>query len=172
MMALSPGRAHAAAEPDAQSLEQSVKAAYLFQFLGYVDWPPAAFPAATTPYVIGVAGADGIADELAELTRGRLVNHRPVTVKTLRYGEPLTGVHMVFIGQRDPHAAQWLQRAAQGAVLTVTEDEDGLQPGSVINLRTVQGHIRFDVSLGAADRRALKLSSRLLAVALSVQPRF
>ena len=60
-------------------------------------------------------------------------------------------------------------RAAPGAFLTVTECDGGLRYGSVINFRIVDERVRFDVSLDAAEKKNVKLSSRLLTVANRVQ---
>jgi YfiR/HmsC-like len=147
------------------NLERSVKAAYLFKFLGYVEFP--ADPGAAL--VVGVMAADDVAAEVTRLTAGRTVNGRPVTVRTLRDGDPTTGLQMLFVGAAAERPVQTLRSAAQNGVLTVTDDENGLQQGAIINFRLVEDRIRFEVSLPAAERSNLKLSSRLLSVAYHVQ---
>ncbi|AVR96267.1 YfiR family protein [Pseudoduganella armeniaca] len=149
------------------NLERGVKAAYLFKFLGYVEFAAGADPAA--PLVVGVMGADDVAAEVTRLTAGRTVNGRPITVRTLRDGDSSTGLHMLFLGAAAERPVQTLRGAAQNGVLTVTEDENGLQQGAIINFRLVEDRIRFEVSLPAAERSNLKLSSRLLSVAYHVQ---
>ncbi|MDB5824344.1 MAG: hypothetical protein JWR21_3048 [Herminiimonas sp.] len=160
----------AAMESDPGLLERSVKAAYLYKFLSYVEWPPAALNQPGSPFVIGIAGADAVASELMTLANGRTVDNRPVMVKPLNFGESFAGVHILFIGQQEaPRQKQWLVQAARRPVLTVTESNGGLQDGSCINFRQVEGRIRFEISLAAAEGNALKLSSRLLSVALDVK---
>ncbi len=149
------------------SLERSVKAAYLFKFLGYVEF--AAPLEAGAPLVVGVLGADDVAAEVTRLTAGRSVNGRAVTVRTLRDGDAVAGLQMLFVGADAERPLQTLRGAAQGGVLTVTEDENGLQQGAVINFRLVEERIRFEVSLPAAERSNIRLSSRLLSVAYHVQ---
>jgi hypothetical protein len=168
---LSAQRCSAAADDaDSGLLERSVKAAYLYKFLSYVDWPPAAFAQPVSPYVIAIAGADPVASELVALTKGRTVNNRTVTVKRVNFGDSMAGVHLLFVGQQEAsRQAQWLHLGTMRAVLTVTENDLRLPEGSVINFRQVEGRIRFEVSLPAAERNDLKLSSRMLAVALNVQ---
>ena len=147
------------------TLERSVTAAYLFQVLGYVEFsgdPGAALN-------VGVMAADDVAAEVTRLTAGRTVNGRPVTVRTLRDGDPTTGLQMLFVGAGAERPVQTLRNAAQNGVLTVTDDENGLQQGAIINFRLVEDRIRFEVSLPAAERSNLKLSSRLLSVAYHVQ---
>lgn len=165
--------AHAVAAADAGggggSVERGVKAAFLYKFLGYVEFP-APQPEAGAPYVVGVAGADDIAAELNRIAVGRNVNGHPVVVRTLREGEPVGNLQLLFIGSAESARAAALLRAAQQSnVLTVTEGPNGLQAGSVINFRLVDDRIRFEVSLEAAEKSNLKLSSRLLSVAYAVQ---
>jgi hypothetical protein len=170
-LCVSAQRCHAAApDPDPATLERSVKAAYLYKFLSYVDWPPSAFAQPVSPYVIAVAGDDEILSELTALAKGRTTNDRQVTVKRLNFGDPVAGVHLLFVGQQETtRQGQWLRQAAMRPILTVTDSDAGLGQGSVINFRQIDGHIRFEVSLPAAERNELKLSSRMLAVALNIR---
>jgi hypothetical protein len=154
-----------AAGQQAQNLERSVKAAFLYKFLGYVE-----FPAELPPQVtVGVIGAGDIGTELAQIVQGRTVNGRPIVIKPLRENEALTGLQLVFIGEDVARPGQILRNAAQAGVLSVTEADNGLQQGSVINFRVVEDRVRFEVSLPAAEKSSVKLSSRLLSVAWQVQ---
>jgi hypothetical protein len=75
-------------------------------------------------------------------------------------------VHLLFVAGSDSvRAARVLRQAPPGPVLLVTECGNGLQAGSIINFRVVEERVRFDVSLEAADKNNIKLSSRLLTVA-------
>lgn len=152
------------------TLERNIKAAFLYKFLGYVEWPPASFSQPDSPFVIGVVGADDVADELSRITVGRNVNRRGVKLRRLKSGDPLTGIHLLFIGQSESSQEALLLKSTQKQpILTVTESEDALAYGSMINFRLVGGRVRFDVSLAAVEKSDLKLSSRLLSVAASVQ---
>lgn len=142
-----------------------VKAAFLYKFGGFVDWPPGAFAAADTPLTIGVLGADALADELERIVAGRNVQGRPVKVRRLKRGETVAQLHVLFVGQGDiPQDA----RDAKQGLLVVTESEDAPPRGSMINFVTVDDRVRFDVALGPAERGNLKISARLLAVARKV----
>lgn len=158
------------AAPAEPSLERVVKAVFLYKFLDYAEWPVAALADASAPYVIGVYGADDIARELAQIASGHTANGRAVDVRRLRRGESLAGLHMLFVGAGESAQMPALVRAVQGMpVLVVAEDEHGLAGGSAINLVVVDGKVRFDVALDAAERAGVRLSSRLLAVARSVR---
>lgn len=149
-------------------LERRVKAAFLYKFLGYTEFPAHAFADAATPVTIGIIGSDEMAAELARIVAGRSAGGRALVVRALREGEVSGTVHLLFVAGEGPRIARAL-RAVPGALLTVTEAENGLQHGSIINFRIVDERVRFDVSLDAAERNNVKLSSRLLSVANRVQ---
>ncbi|WP_426209058.1 YfiR family protein [Massilia sp. TWP1-3-3] len=151
------------------SLERKVKAAFLYKFLGYTDFPPGALGEAGAPLVIGVVDADELAAELTRIVSGRTVGAHPITVRVLREQDAPGGVHLLFVGGADALKVRNVLRSlAPAPVLLVTEAEDGLRQGSVINFRIVEERVRFDVSLGAAEKNSVKLSSRLLTVANQV----
>lgn len=166
--ALAPGRALGAA-PDAPALERRVKAAFLYKFLGYAEFPPNAFGEAGGPLLIAVVGSDDMVAELARIAAGRAVAGRPIAVRRVADGDAPPPAHLLFVAGSDGERAGRVLRAAPGAWLTVTECEGGLRYGSVINFRIIDERVRFDVSLDAADRKNVKLSSRLLTVANRVQ---
>ena len=162
--------ASARAQEESTQLELKVKAAFLYKFIGYIDWPAASFAKPDTPVTIGVVGADQLAAELAQAVSGRTANDRPVAVRRLRAGESLDGVHVLFVGKAEnARLAQLAQAAQQRAILTVTESEGALAHGSVINFVTVERRVRFEIALDSAEKSRLKLSSRLLAVAQQVR---
>lgn len=150
-------------------LERRVKAAFLYKFLGYAEFPPQAFVDAGAPLTIGVVGSDEMAAELARIAAGRVIGGRTIAVRQLREQELGQPVHLLFVAGLDAARAGRVLRAAPAALLTVTECDGGLQVGSVINFRIVDERVRFDVSLDAAERKSVKLSSRLLTVANRVQ---
>jgi len=149
--------------------EAAVKAAFLYKFAGYIEWPPAAFPAPDAALVIGTLSADDIATELETAVSGRTVNQRRIAVRRLREGEAPQGVHMLVIGRREPNLRAALRAAQQLGVLTVTETN--LEAGGAINFVVADERVSFEVSLEAAERSGHKISSRMLAVARRVLPK-
>ncbi len=154
----------APAQAGGAALARSVKAAFIYKFLGYTEFPASAFGDAASPVVIGVIGADAMAAELARIVAGRAINSRPIVVKQFVDGDNL-GVHLLFVGGTDCARAAGVLRQARAPTLVVTECGNGLPAGSIINFRIVEERVRFDVSLDAADKNNIKLSSRLLSVA-------
>jgi len=158
-----------AADGDVRQLEAQVKAAYLYKFAGHVEWPPAAYADASTPFTIGVVGAADIAEELARLKAGRSVNERPVEVRVLKAGESARGVQLVFVeGADSAQLRRLLEPFKAVPTLTVCDMPGAIEAGSVINFVLVDKRLRFEVSLANAERHGLKVSSRLLAVAQRV----
>jgi len=151
-----------------QATEASIKAAFLYKFAGYIEWPANAFTAPDAPLVIGVTGSEEVAAELERLVPGRSVNNRPVVVRRLREGEPPKGVHILFAGRAEPNLRAVARAAQQNAALVVTEAERGLEAGGSINFVLVDDRVGFEVSLEAAARGGHRISSRMLAVARRV----
>jgi hypothetical protein len=160
--------ANPAGADEASALEQQVKAAFLFKFSGYVEWPQHAFPDPGSPLVIGVAGDDSLAEELTRVVGNRTMNGRTVAVRLIRSGESIADLHVLFVS-RSQLARLGELSSHPRPVLTVTDVAMGLEQGSVINFLTAGNRIRFEVSLDAARRNALKIGAPLLSVAMRVQ---
>jgi hypothetical protein len=168
--AMSPVETWAGEAEAAEISQQQVEAAYLYKFGGYVTWPDKAFAAPDSPIVIGVAGADSVADNLATLVAGRSIGSRPVVVKRIHTEDQLAGVHILFIG--DPGAAlssTLFESSRKRPILVVTEGQGGLAQGGAVSFVVVDERVRFDVSLDAVEANGLKLSSQLLSVAHAVK---
>jgi hypothetical protein len=151
------------------AIEAQVKAAYLYKFGNYVEWPSSTFDNPAAPLSIGVIDADALASELQAIVAGRTINGRPLAVRKLRRGDPLAGLNILFIGRADAALLAETLAAAKGLpILTVTESEDALAIGSMINFVAVDGKLRFEVAPKAAQRGNLAISARLLAVAYKV----
>jgi YfiR/HmsC-like len=165
---LAPAAGIAASEGE-RALERRVKAAFLYRFTEFVTWPEAAFARAESPFTIVVVGRDAFADELRQTTAGRTVQGRAVEVRRIGEGEAMPAAQMVFIPESEkPRLREWIRQAPRQA-LVVTEAEDALGHGSVINFILVEGRVRFEISLESAEKRGLRMSSRLLAIAQGVR---
>jgi uncharacterized protein DUF4154 len=150
-----------------QALEHEIKAAFVFKFLSFVEWPAQAFARPETPIAIGVLGAEEVYNELQEIVSGRVVQGRPVTVRRVREGEALNGLHVLYVGRG---GATVLAKPGQPrSLLVITEWDGALDQGSIINFVRSEGRVRFEVALDTAERRGLRISSRMLAVAQNVR---
>jgi hypothetical protein len=147
----------------------AVKAAFLYRFASYVEWPAVA-PA--EPLVIAVAGADEIARQLDELLPRMTINGKAAQVRRISRVDELDGTHILYVAPGAMKRTRTLRSAAQGRpILVVTDQQGGLESGSVINFIEVNRNVRFEISLLAADRAQLKITSALLSVAARVERR-
>lgn len=149
-------------------LARQVKAAYLYKFAGYVEWPDGALPRPDSPVVIGVAHDGALADQLEHMVAGRTANGHPLQVRRLRRGDALAGLHMLFIGTPSGE----LMAAVRGLpVLTVTDSTDAFALGSMINFLVADDRLRFEVALKPAIQAHLRISARMLTAATRVLQR-
>jgi len=150
-------------------LERRVKAAFLYRFTEFVTWPEITPASAPPSFVIGIVGSDAMTEELRQIVTGRLVKGRPIELRRLSAGDSLDGCRLVFIGSGERrHLAEIIGAAPFGA-LVITESDDALKYGSMINFVIADGRVRFEIAVDNAERQGVRLSSRLLSVALAVR---
>lgn len=155
--------------PHPEAVERQVKAAYLYKFGSYVEWPERTFDNPLSPITIGVLAADALADELTQVVAGRTINGHPVMVHKLRREESVKGLNVLFIGRlSNTHLADTLAAAKGQPILVITESEAALTLGSIINFVIVDGKVRFEVAPKTAGLNNLSISARLLAAAYKV----
>jgi hypothetical protein len=157
---------HAQAPPT----EYEVKAVFLFNFSQFVDWPAAAFPASSSPLVIGVLGGDPFGATLDEIVRGETVNGRPLAVRRYQSIDQLDTCHILFIDRSQEAQLGAILAALKGrSILTVGDFDDFARRGGMIRFATVGNKIRLRVNLAAAQEAKLTISSKLLRPAHIVQ---
>jgi hypothetical protein len=157
--------------PDAQDSlpESAVKASYLIKFAPFVTWPHAAAPVAGTPFVICVIGTDPFGDVLDSAVNDQSLDGRPIQVRRLPLAAHDMDCQIAFIGGSPGQpVADAIGLLGGAPILTVT---DGGQPAGIIDFATVQGRVRFRIDDAAAAQDGLSISSKLLSLALSVNPR-
>jgi hypothetical protein len=157
----------AAAQRDVYDADQ-VKAAFLYHFGTYVQWPTAASPG--DPITIAVLGGDGVAAQLEQFLPGRTIQGRTVVVRALERIEDLGDEEILYIGSEHSDRLDTLtQTIGPRPVLVVTDAEDGLDHGAMVNFQLVDSRVRFEISVPRAEEVGLALSSRLLSAALRVE---
>ena len=151
------------------SPEHQAKAAYLLNFTRYVEWPSGAFSAPDTPLTICILGQDPFGEVLDQSILGRRSQGHPVTVRRLQPNEVAAGCHLAFLTD-----ATWFRRkrliiglTLQG-ILTVGDSERFVQYGGGIGFVTSNETVRFVVNMHAMERAGLKVSSRMLTLAMSL----
>lgn len=152
------------------ALEEQIKAAMIFKFLSYIEWPEAAFESAESPYRIWILGASRVEAELQEIVAERAIKGRPVEAFKTNKVKKISNPHLVYVGRHaERHVPRLARLAKKQGFVIVTENAEGLLPGSVINLRLINERMGFNVSLANAQAFDLKLSARLLSVAASIE---
>ena len=148
----------------------AVKAAFLFRFASYVEWPAEA--PSDGPFVFAVASGEEVAKHLEGILPKVTVRGRPAIVRRVTRTEDLDGVHILYVGADSLARTRVLRRAALAKpILIVTDDADGIDAGGVINFIKADRNVRFEISLVAADRARLRIDSALLSVAARVERR-
>ncbi len=158
---------HAVAQPVP---EDSVKAAFLYRFTDYVEWPAPALQSAQ--FTIAVLDDPGVAADLEHILTGRQVKGRTAQVKLIHHAKEAADAQVVFVGAGDADAHRRLIATLSGhPALIVTDENHGLEEGSTVNFMLIDHKLRFEISLTAAARSGLKISSELLSVAARVEGR-
>jgi hypothetical protein len=158
---------------NASALELSareVKAAFLFRFGFYVEWPAAAFGTRTSPINLCIIGNDPFGALLDDNVKGQRIGDRSVEVRRLSSVSGSSGCHIAFLSRDDARSGEALSALQGRSVLTVTEGERGGSVG-IINFVVQNNRVRFDIDDDAAASDGLVISSRLLNLALQVKPR-
>jgi hypothetical protein len=145
-----------------------VKAAFLYHFGTYVQWPAAA--PETDPITIAVLDEPTVAAQLAEFLPGRRIQGRAVEVATIAAIEDVGDAEVLFIGRaQNPRLTQLIAALGRRPTLVVTDAENGLDSGAMVNFQLVDSRVRFEISLPRAEEAGIVLSSRLLSAALRVE---
>ena len=153
----------AAAQASVPSREYQVKAAFLFNFAQFVDWPPAAFAEESAPLAICVLGDDPFGSYLDELVRGEQVNGRHLSIQRFRAPDEVRGCQVLFVSRSQmKNLAKTLASAKAMDALTVSDVDDFAERGGMIQLKTESGKIRIKININAAKASNLVISSKLL----------
>jgi hypothetical protein len=149
--------------------EYSVKAAFLFHFAQFIDWPPEAFQGANNPLIYCTLGLDPFHGALETALNGKTIGTRTIRVQHFRLLQEIQRCHILFIGAAEKSISPTTLASLQGSpILTVGETENFAKDGGMIGFCLEQNKIRFEINLDAAERAKLRISSRLLALAKTV----
>lgn len=150
-----------------ESLEYQVKAAFLLNFTKFVEWPRSAFEAADSPIAICVLGDDPFGTALDQIVAGEVVSGRKLAIQRLKRAPAPKACQELYIG-----ADKGISKVPSGlgpGVLTVGEAESFVRDGGMIAFVIENRRVRFSINQSAAENAGLKLSSRLLSVAKSIE---
>ena len=157
------------ARATAQTPENEVRAAFLYNFTKFVEWPQV--PAHVgEPFRMCIASEDDFALVVEAIVKGESVGGRPIAVETPATSEAARACQVLFVshGERE-RGARMLAAVRDLPVLTVGDSPRFLQSGGAIQFVLENRRVRFDINLPAIDRAGLRVSSDLLRVARTIQ---
>jgi hypothetical protein len=146
--------------------EYQVKAAFLFNFAKFVEWPPTSFPDASAPLRICVFGRDPFGEELRNITSEKTVNGRKLEVNQVVDLQLARTCHIIFIASSETAQLKRILESLRGTnALTVSDAKGFTEQGGMINFVLENDRVQFEVNRKAAEQAGLKISSKLLSVA-------
>jgi len=152
--------------------EYEVKAAFLFSFAKYIQWPDDALGRGDDAFVIGVLGEDPFGRVLDDTLAGKAILGHPVVVTRFARLEDVARAHILFVGESsDPARGQVLKSLRGRPILSAGESEEFAEQGGIVGFRTQDKKVRFDINLARAEESRLKISSQLLKLATIVEAR-
>jgi hypothetical protein len=149
------------------SSEYQVKAAFLFNFAKFIDWPARKFTQPDSPLIIGIVGSDPFGELLEEQVQDQPIHDRTVIVRHIQSMEELRKCHILFVCRSEEGRLGPILSEVRGDnVLTVGETDNFISRGGMINFVMVGGSVRFQINVSAARHADLKISSKLANLAL------
>lgn len=155
-----------AAAQSSEPNEYAVKAAFLFNFTKFVEWPDASFSSPQAPILLGIIGDDPFGDSLTTIVAGQKVEGRDIVIQKHRYGDDLRHCHILFVSASErSHVAQILASVQLAGVMTVSDLDGFAEAGGLMQFVIQENRVRFLVNLDAAKQSKLRVSAKLLALA-------
>ncbi|MBW8864533.1 MAG: YfiR family protein [Verrucomicrobia bacterium] len=153
------------------SKEYQVKAAFIFNFAQFVDWPPAVFTNASAPLCIGILGDDPFGKILDATVNGEKVDGHPIVIRRFQRAEEALDCQVLFVSRSETRRMrQILASLKDRSILTIGEVDGFCKDGGIIRFVTEQNKIRFRINPETAKNANLTVSSKLLRLAQIVQP--
>lgn len=146
--------------------EDEVKAAYLYNFAKFVEWPEESFADASAPIHLCVLNDPSIGSELSRIVKDKHITGRSVVVVPIQNGEQGRSCQILFINSAQSSQVEHIIKVLQGAsVLTVGETTGFVEQGGIVNFVIQNDQVHFQVNHRAATQSRLRMSARLLSVA-------
>jgi hypothetical protein len=145
--------------------EPSLKAAFIYNFAKFTEWPLDVLPLAA-PFVACVLGDEPVGSTLERSIKGRLLSGRAISVSHVSPEGPLRSCHLLYISGVTATQAALILAAVRGLpVLTISDVDDFARLGGIAHVFVENGKMRFDLNFGVAKLSRLQLSSKMLALA-------
>jgi len=156
----------AAGEPAAPPTEYQVKAAFLYNFMKFVEWPDSAFVTPEAPIRVAILGDDPFARIVRATMGRRTIGKRSVDVAYCQDLSELSPCHVLFVAARWMDSAGQISAATQTSpTLIVADDHQMAGRGATISFFMQESRVRFTIDADLATAAGLRISSRLLKLA-------
>jgi len=150
--------------------EYEIKAAVLYNFARFTEWPATAVPDSPDVFVIGVLGTDPFGDILDEVAATRTVGDKRIVVRRFATLDEYTPCHILFVAASErARMAAVIEKLRDAPVLLVADTAGFAQAGGTVDLVVEENKVRFEVNPVAAERAGVKISSKLLRLARIVK---
>jgi hypothetical protein len=158
-----------AAPVRAQSVTEApdykIKAAYIFNFARFVEWPQAAFPAPDSPMVIGVMGNDTVASYMRKALANQTVAGRPLVIKTVRPEQEVKNTHILYVAESERDVERAVICGSGSPTLTVSQVPNFISQGGMIQLGVEKNQVVFHLNKTAIEHAGMNVSSQMLQYA-------
>ncbi|HEX8376403.1 MAG TPA: YfiR family protein [Pedobacter sp.] len=145
--------------------EYQLKAAFIYNFTRFIDWPPASFGSTDSPFVIGILGDDGISAYINELVKGEKLGNRQIVVRRFSNPAEITQCQILFIGGKDvPEMKGLLNAMNRRGVLTVSDAPDFAKLGGIVRFYKEANKLRLQINVDEVKISELTISSKLLSL--------
>jgi hypothetical protein len=162
--------ARAGAADEYRADEYRIKAAFLYNFAKFIEWPVQAFKSPSDPIVIGVLGKNPFGDALAEAVSGKTLGGRAFQVREVTDAQQAAACQIVFVSSSErKRLGPLFSRIGNASVLTVGETDNFASEGGIINFKIDAGIVRLQINVEAARKQQLRISAKLLSLAEIVE---
>ena len=149
--------------------EYEIKAAFLYNFAKFVEWPPDVLDKNPGIFVIGILGDDPFGSDLDRALEGKTVQDRKLVLRRVSTVEEASSCHMLFISASNAARVETILTSMRDVpVLTVSDMNRFVQRGGIVGFSVEERRIRFSINVAAATRANLKVSSQLLKLAKTI----
>jgi uncharacterized protein YlbG (UPF0298 family) len=145
--------------------EYQLKAAFIYNFTRFINWPPDSFFNPEDPFVIGVLGNERLSAYLNLLVKGEKLNDRAIIVRSYKNIKDVEACHILFI------ADEWASKIKNKipvinhqSTLTVSDAPNFAEMGGIIGFYKEKNKLRLEVNINEAKSSELVFSSKLLSV--------
>ena len=145
--------------------EYNLKAAFVYNFTKYINWPPTV----EDEFIIGIVGPSPIEGPLQEIARTKTVNDKKIVIKTFDKPEDITFCNILYIAKNSSISLYSILSKIGYGTLTISEEEGYAQQGTAFNFVLVKDKLRFESNIRALNSARLKASSQLLKLAIIVE---